>query len=114
MSCQKITDLAKELVEAVTHDDSGSNGTGGNGGLLSRDTIHKAGLLRAAMSQKEEEETIKLDKPVTLVDPDGNKYHVRSGIKGIVVSLQIVPLVVMGQASNSISLIPKKDVFKDG
>lgn len=37
---------ARALIDAVTFDDSGVHGRGGNGGLLSRDTIRKADELR--------------------------------------------------------------------
>lgn len=40
---------AEALVEAVTFDDSGTHGQGGNGGLLSRETIRKADALRLAI-----------------------------------------------------------------
>lgn len=40
---------AEDLVEAVTFDDSGTHGQGGNGGLLSRETIRKADALRLAI-----------------------------------------------------------------
>ncbi len=40
---------AEELIAAVTYDDSGTNGKGGNGGLLSRETIRKTDALRLAL-----------------------------------------------------------------
>ena len=40
---------AEDLIDAVTFDDSGHAGTGGNGGLLSRETIRKADGLRLAI-----------------------------------------------------------------
>lgn len=39
------------LLDAITFDDSGFNGTGGNGGLLSRETIRKASLVRLELSR---------------------------------------------------------------
>jgi len=42
-----LVEAADLLVQAVTFDDSGSGGRGGNGGLLSRETIRKADELRA-------------------------------------------------------------------
>lgn len=42
--------LATDLVEAVTFDDSGTMGKGGNGGLLSRETIRKADILRLTLN----------------------------------------------------------------
>jgi hypothetical protein len=44
-----IVEAAKALVAAVAFDDSGLNGRGGNGGLLSRETIRKADELRIAI-----------------------------------------------------------------
>jgi hypothetical protein len=40
---------AQALVDAVTFDDSGYQGRGGNGGLLSRETIRKADELRQVL-----------------------------------------------------------------
>ncbi|MCB1499732.1 MAG: hypothetical protein KDK07_08055 [Bauldia sp.] len=40
---------ADELLAALTFDDSGKNGLGGNGGLISRETIRKADALRWAV-----------------------------------------------------------------
>jgi hypothetical protein len=40
---------AEALIEAITYDDSGSAGRGGNGGLISRETIRKADELRLAL-----------------------------------------------------------------
>lgn len=45
-----VLEAAAALVAAVTFDDSGTNGQGGNGGLLSRDTIRKADGLRLALA----------------------------------------------------------------
>lgn len=39
------------LLDAITFDDSGFNGAGGNGGLLSRETIRKASLVRLELSR---------------------------------------------------------------
>jgi hypothetical protein len=44
---------AKELVAAISFDDSGVNGRGGNGGLLSRETIRRADELRLAIGSFE-------------------------------------------------------------
>lgn len=46
----KLIVQAADLVEAVTFDDSGTMGKGGNGGLLSRETIRKADLLRLTLN----------------------------------------------------------------
>lgn len=40
---------ADELIAAITYDDSGTAGRGGNGGLLSRETIRKTDELRIAL-----------------------------------------------------------------
>jgi len=45
----QIVTAAESLVEAVTNDDSGSLGSGGNGGLLSRETIRKSDELRVLL-----------------------------------------------------------------
>ena len=45
----QIVAAAERLVEALTFDDSGSAGMGGNGGLLSRETIRKSDELRALL-----------------------------------------------------------------
>ena len=45
-----LLEQSKALVDAVTFDDSGMMGKGGNGGLLSRETIHKADLLRLTLN----------------------------------------------------------------
>lgn len=42
---------AEALIDAVTFDDSGSHGQGGNGGLLSRETIRKADALRLVICE---------------------------------------------------------------
>lgn len=44
---------ARDLIAAVTFDDSGVFGRGGNGGLLSRETIRKADTLRLIISSIE-------------------------------------------------------------
>ncbi|MCQ0987521.1 hypothetical protein [Jiella marina] len=44
---------ARALSEAVTYDDSGKAGRGGNGGLLSRETIRKNDELKIALSRFE-------------------------------------------------------------
>lgn len=40
---------AEALIASLTYDDSGSAGRGGNGGLISRETIRKADELRLAI-----------------------------------------------------------------
>lgn len=42
---ETLIEQSAELVEAVTFDESGVNGRGGNGGLLDRQTMHKAARL---------------------------------------------------------------------
>ncbi|WP_062206731.1 hypothetical protein [Aureimonas sp. AU12] len=42
---------AKAAVDAITFDDSGTHGRGGNGGLISRETIRKTDELRLAISR---------------------------------------------------------------
>lgn len=42
----RLLRAAEAAVAAVTFDDSGTNGRGGNGGLLSRETIRKVDELR--------------------------------------------------------------------
>lgn len=44
---------ARALLEAITHDDSGAAGRGGNGGLISRETMSKADELRLALAAGE-------------------------------------------------------------
>lgn len=48
---------AKELVDAITFDDSGIMGRGGNGGLISRETIRKADELRLEIGKVEAQKT---------------------------------------------------------
>lgn len=48
-----IIAAARRLIDAVTFDDSGTAGRGGNGGLVSRDTIHRADELRLAIAAAE-------------------------------------------------------------
>lgn len=48
-----ILAAARALSEAVTYDDSGTAGRGGNGGLLSRETIRKNDELKIALSRFE-------------------------------------------------------------
>lgn len=45
-----IIEKARAVVEAVTFDNSGFNGQGGNGGLLSRETIRAVDELRNALN----------------------------------------------------------------
>lgn len=47
---QRLAAKAKELVDALVFDDSGSAGKGGNGGLISRETIRHADELRAILA----------------------------------------------------------------
>jgi len=42
---------AEALVASITYDDSGTNGQGGNGGLISRETIRKTDALRMAITK---------------------------------------------------------------
>ena len=46
----QVVSQAADLVQAVTFDDSGNMGKGGNGGLLSRETIRKADTLRLTLN----------------------------------------------------------------
>ncbi len=46
-----LLSAARALSEAVTFDDSGRAGRGGNGGLLSRETIRKNDELKLALSR---------------------------------------------------------------
>ncbi|QDZ10554.1 hypothetical protein [Devosia ginsengisoli] len=46
----QVVSQAGDLVQAVTFDDSGNMGKGGNGGLLSRETIRKADTLRLTLN----------------------------------------------------------------
>lgn len=52
-STEAIIEAAKSLIDALTFDDSGINGQGGNGGMIDRKTIHKANLLRIEISKFE-------------------------------------------------------------
>lgn len=51
---QAVADEARKLAEAVSHDDNGSMvagvWVGGNGGLLSRETIRAADRVRLALN----------------------------------------------------------------
>lgn len=47
---QEIVAAAGALVDAVTFDDSGFMGKGGNGGLVSRETIRRSDELRLLLS----------------------------------------------------------------
>ncbi|KQT52244.1 MULTISPECIES: hypothetical protein [unclassified Aureimonas] len=53
----ELIDAAQDLVAAITFDDSGIAGRGGNGGLISRETIRKADELRFALLRHEKEQT---------------------------------------------------------
>lgn len=46
-----LVEKAHALVQGVTFDDSGIQGRGGNGGLISRETIRKADELRMVLSR---------------------------------------------------------------
>lgn len=46
-----LINAADALVAAITYDDSGNAGRGGNGGLISRETIRKTDALRIALAQ---------------------------------------------------------------
>lgn len=50
----RLEAAAKALLDAVTFDDSGAGGRGGNGGLISRDTIRKADELRLILSETDD------------------------------------------------------------
>jgi hypothetical protein len=52
---QDIVRAAQELIDAVSFDDSGIDGRGGNGGLISRETIRKSDELRILLSRLERE-----------------------------------------------------------
>lgn len=49
----ELITAARDLIDAVTFDDSGVFGRGGNGGLLSRETIRKADTLRLIIASIE-------------------------------------------------------------
>lgn len=46
---EAVADLAAALAASVTFDNSGTNGQGGHGGLVSRETIRGADDLRRAL-----------------------------------------------------------------
>lgn len=48
-----LATAARALLDAITHDDSGTAGRGGHGGLISRETIGKADTLRLALAAGE-------------------------------------------------------------
>jgi len=55
----QLTDLirhAEALVASINYDDSGTNGQGGNGGLISRETIRKTDALRMAIYEAKRQE----------------------------------------------------------
>ncbi|SHF00771.1 hypothetical protein SAMN02745157_1425 [Kaistia soli DSM 19436] len=56
MSTAEIAKAARALLDAVTFDDSGSNGRGGNGGLISRETMRKADELRLVLDAADRQE----------------------------------------------------------
>lgn len=45
-----IIEAGERLIDALTYDDSGFQGKGGNGGLISRETIRAADELRLAIA----------------------------------------------------------------
>lgn len=49
----RLAGAARALLDAVTFDDSGEMGRGGNGGLISRETIRKADELRLVLAGTE-------------------------------------------------------------
>lgn len=51
---ERLEAAARDLLNAVTFDDSGAGGRGGNGGLISRETIAKADKLRLILSEPAE------------------------------------------------------------
>jgi hypothetical protein len=51
----ELVHLVWQVIEKITFDDSGSAGRGGNGGLISRDTIHAVDKLRNKMSSLNED-----------------------------------------------------------
>jgi len=51
MSVETVIAAAEKLIHAVTFDDCGENGRGGNGGLISRETIRAADELRLEISR---------------------------------------------------------------
>lgn len=52
----ELMDKVQALLDALTFDDSGFQGKGGNGGLISRETIRKADEVRIAMSRLKQAE----------------------------------------------------------
>ncbi len=50
-----LIEAAQAAVDAITFDDSGMNGRGGNGGLISRQTIRKTDELRIALRRAQVE-----------------------------------------------------------
>ncbi|SHE66301.1 hypothetical protein SAMN02745157_0660 [Kaistia soli DSM 19436] len=48
-SVDPLRSAARALLDAITNDDSGQMGRGGNGGLISRETIRTADELRLAL-----------------------------------------------------------------
>lgn len=54
---EQLIQKAEELIAAVVYDDSGNNGRGGNGGLISRETIRKTDELRLALYEVKRKET---------------------------------------------------------
>jgi hypothetical protein len=46
-----IITKAQKLIEAITFDDCGENGRGGNGGLISRETVRASDELRLELNR---------------------------------------------------------------
>lgn len=51
MTSADIITKAQNLIEAITFDDCGENGRGGNGGLISRETVRAADELRLELNR---------------------------------------------------------------
>ncbi len=54
MDIDPLLKAAHALLASLTFDDSGINGRGGNGGLLSRETVRKSDELRIILSRVEQ------------------------------------------------------------
>lgn len=48
---EDLAAAARAVMDAITFDDSGTNGRGGNGGLISRTTIRRNDELRLALQR---------------------------------------------------------------
>lgn len=70
---ERLEAAARDLLNAVTFDDSGAGGRGGNGGLISRETIAKADRLRLILSEPAEPViVIPWDEPVAWTERVAN------------------------------------------